>query len=326
MDPTLVRLALAARRPALLPPGARVPRIESSAPAARDPARLRALCALCAIPDDGRMPPTWPQVLATPLLLRVLADDAFPLRPMGLVHVAQRIEIARAVPGDAALALDCTVDGHREVEAGQAIDVEVVARLDGEPVWRGTSTLLARRPRAQATGAGPRGSAADTGAPAVGPAPPADREASLRAEVDTGRRYARVSGDWNPIHLWAASARPFGFRGAIAHGLWTLARALAAIDGDGDGDGVRDRDRERHRERDADRDARRRIDARFGAPLPLPSAPRVRWSRGPRDLSFEVRPEDGGRPHVAGTIATCVPVPRGGRAEVGPGGETGGPG
>lgn len=49
---------------------------------------------------------------------------------------------------------------------------------------------------------------------------------------DTGRRYGAVSGDRNPIHLHALSARAFGFPRAIAHGMWTKARCLGAIAGE----------------------------------------------------------------------------------------------
>jgi len=47
---------------------------------------------------------------------------------------------------------------------------------------------------------------------------------------DLGRRYGSVSGDRNPIHIHALSARLFGFPQAIAHGMWTKARALAALE------------------------------------------------------------------------------------------------
>ena len=53
----------------------------------------------------------------------------------------------------------------------------------------------------------------------------------MLAELDTSLRtawgYARVSGDFNPIHLDDRAARFFGLRGAIAHGMWSLARSLA---------------------------------------------------------------------------------------------------
>ena len=50
-----------------------------------------------------------------------------------------------------------------------------------------------------------------------------------RLPADLGRRYAAVSGDVNPIHLSALSAKAFGFPRAIAHGMCTHARVLAAL-------------------------------------------------------------------------------------------------
>ncbi len=47
---------------------------------------------------------------------------------------------------------------------------------------------------------------------------------------DLGRRYAAVSGDHNPIHLYPLTAKAFGFPRQIAHGMQTLARCVAALD------------------------------------------------------------------------------------------------
>ena len=49
-----------------------------------------------------------------------------------------------------------------------------------------------------------------------------------RLPGDLGRRYAAVSGDRNPIHLYALTAKAFGFPRQIAHGMWSKARCLAA--------------------------------------------------------------------------------------------------
>ena len=38
-----------------------------------------------------------------------------------------------------------------------------------------------------------------------------------------------VSGDRNPIHMHALSAKAFGFPRAIAHGMWSYARVMAAL-------------------------------------------------------------------------------------------------
>ena len=53
--------------------------------------------------------------------------------------------------------------------------------------------------------------------------------AQWRVGDDLGRRYASVSGDHNPIHLHALSAKALGFPRAIAHGMWTKARCLASL-------------------------------------------------------------------------------------------------
>ncbi|HEU5143165.1 MAG TPA: MaoC/PaaZ C-terminal domain-containing protein, partial [Solirubrobacterales bacterium] len=54
--------------------------------------------------------------------------------------------------------------------------------------------------------------------------------AEWRLGGDLGRRYASVSGDRNPIHMHSLTAKPLGFKAAIAHGMWTKARCLAAIE------------------------------------------------------------------------------------------------
>jgi acyl dehydratase len=51
-----------------------------------------------------------------------------------------------------------------------------------------------------------------------------------RLPGDLGRRYAAVSGDANPIHLYPLTAKALGFRRQIAHGMWTKARSVAAIE------------------------------------------------------------------------------------------------
>jgi acyl dehydratase len=55
--------------------------------------------------------------------------------------------------------------------------------------------------------------------------------AQVQVPESIGRKYGAVSGDRNPIHLHALTARAFGFPKAIAHGMWLKARTLAALEG-----------------------------------------------------------------------------------------------
>ena len=103
-----------------------------------------------------------------------------------------------------------------------------------------------------------------------------------RVGKDVGRRYARVSGDVNPIHLHPLGARLFGFPGAIAHGMWTKARCLAALES---------------RLPDA-----LTVDVAFQKPLPLGGTVRFLAREGPTGWDFGVLPATDDRPHLSGSV------------------------
>lgn len=56
-------------------------------------------------------------------------------------------------------------------------------------------------------------------------------EHQLHLPKNRGREYARISGDWNPIHLTNFTARLFGFDRPIAHGLDVLSCSIAFLGG-----------------------------------------------------------------------------------------------
>ena len=94
--------------------------------------------------------------------------------------------------------------------------------MGDELVWEEVSTNLLR---------GPSGATGAEGATQPGPPSSGELPAGAIWELrgDLGRRYGAVSGDLNPIHMHPVTARLFGFRSAIAHGMWTKARCLAAL-------------------------------------------------------------------------------------------------
>jgi len=188
-----------------------------------DPAQLAGYARVCGFGLTGALPVTFPFVLTFPLQLTLMADRSFPLALPGLVHVRNRIEQVRAVGAGERLDLEVwaeTLAAHRR---GATVDLVSSVRVAGDEVWRCRSTYLSRS--ATATDGAPD---ADVDVP-VG-----DVEgvaARWRVPDDAGPRYAKVSGDVNPIHLSGLSAKAFGFKRAIAHGMWVKARALAALQG-----------------------------------------------------------------------------------------------
>jgi len=215
---------LRARKPALVPPGGSVPRIEAVVRRCVVNARhLQRFCGLAGDQPGEFLPIVYPHLLASRLHLAVLGAAAFPVRLMGLVHLRNVIQQQRPLRASESFELRCGVDGFRATERGQEFDLETVAIVDGVQIWYEICTLLARSGSARALA---RARAAEfEPLPAFGSL----KTSSFRADSDIGRRYARVSADFNLIHLSNPTARLFGFRRAIAHGMWSLARCATEI-------------------------------------------------------------------------------------------------
>jgi acyl dehydratase len=174
---------------------------------------------LCSFPVADSLPHTYPHVLGFPLQVALMADRRFPLPLAGLVHVRNAITAHRPLTVRDRLDITVRADALREHPKGRAVDLVTEVAVAAELAWEGRSTYLHR--------SGPR-----PGAPHEDPPPTVplgDPVAVWQLPADLGRRYAAVSGDVNPIHLHRLAARPFGFPRAIAHGMWTCARVLAAL-------------------------------------------------------------------------------------------------
>lgn len=195
-----------------------------------DLAHLAAYDRACGFPLRNTPPAPYLHVLSFGLQLTLMAERSFPLALPGLVHVANRLELLRPVGVGECIDLSVRAERLRAHPRGRQVDLVGVAAVAGEVVWRGCSTYLAKGSASghgSASGVG-RGTGEDRLQVSVAvDGPPRTR---WRLPADLGRQYARVSGDVNPIHLNPLAARLFGFPRAIAHGMWSLARCLAAVE------------------------------------------------------------------------------------------------
>ena len=169
---------------------------------------------------SDRLPGLYPHLAAFAPQLALIADRSFPFAALGLVHVASSVTQHRPItvrePYDVVVRSE-RLRGHR---SGRLVDLGTVATVGGEAVWEATTTLLAR-------GAGDPYAPDDSTLAGV-EAPVGEVRWSVPGHL--GRAFAALSGDRNPIHLTRLTARAFGFPRAIAHGMWTAARALAAVE------------------------------------------------------------------------------------------------
>jgi acyl dehydratase len=237
-----------------------------------DPDHLAAYNRVCGFRLRDELPPTYPHMLGFPLQIALMTETHFPFAVLGLVHVRNRIEQLRPIKRDETLNLHVHASGLRQHPRGRQFDLVTEATVGSEQVWKSRSTYLHRE------GGGSGGDKKKRESPVDVPEPSAIWE----LPGDTGRRYASVSGDRNPIHLHPITARLFGMPKPIAHGMWTKARALAALEG-------------------ALPDAYR-VDVTFKLPIFLPAkvAFSSRIDAGRR--LFAVRAAKDGKPHLDGTV------------------------
>nr|WP_030174278.1 MaoC/PaaZ C-terminal domain-containing protein [Streptomyces sp. NRRL S-813] len=218
LPPLLLRGALLSpfKRPG---PDAEFPRVRLVLPGLRvDPARLAAYERVCGFPaGDDALPVTYPHVLGFPLAMRLMSGRNFPLPLLGLVHTSLEITRHRALTATGEYELTVYVDALAPHRRGTEAVVVTEIRAGGDVVWESRSRYLARH-RTRHRAAEPPG----------GTRKPLPAVAEWRLAGDLGRRYGAASGDRNPIHLHPLTARLFGFPRAIVHGMWTVARCLAA--------------------------------------------------------------------------------------------------
>jgi acyl dehydratase len=235
-------------------------------------------CAVVGQARSDRLPPLYPHLFGFGLQLELMGDPSFPFPALGLVHITNEVTLTRPLPIGARFDSQVLAGAVRPHRRGRVVDVVTTVRCDGEPVWHETSGYL-HRERSPHTSSG-TDSYAGSGDGDAGPLHPSAR---WRLPADLGRRYARVSGDLNPIHLWSWTARPLGFRHPIAHGMWTAAAVLAALEG---------------RLPDS-----LRYTVQFRRPVALPGTVRLFTAVAPGRIDAEVRGPDGDdRARLVGSV------------------------
>jgi acyl dehydratase len=144
-----------------------------------------------------------------------MARPGFPYRLLGMVHMAQSLQ--RVAPWQPALGFTIRMAALREGKRNLLICAEFLQ--DGAPVLRAES--LYRPPRDK--GSRPLREPATETPPAEAPL------AQWPLPADLGRRYAWLSGDFNPIHLGGLGAKLFGLKAPLIHGMHTAARCEAEL-------------------------------------------------------------------------------------------------
>lgn len=199
--------------------GTQLPELGLRCWASVDAEKLVSYRQVCGFADSSLLPATYPHVLAFQLQMQLMTAKDFPFPLLGLIHLGNRLTVHRPLGGVGKVYISVSARNLQPHAKGATFSLITQVEDSLGLLWEEDSTMLCRGVKLEGEVAGD-----------FEPAPlPVTEVARWKAPADIGRRYAKVSGDYNPIHLSAPSARLFGFPKAIAHGMWLKARVLAEL-------------------------------------------------------------------------------------------------
>jgi hypothetical protein len=228
MGPWLV-LRVLSKRPRPVPATAPGPLLSAFTLPGIDAAHLARYCAALGFDGSagsGAVPLTYWYLPVQRAHMATMLSDDFPYRLAGMVHVENALVGHGVAPPNglhnAQIVLTTRIDILPPSASGAVYcALATEGSANGVPVFTCTSKYLAVR-----------GRRSGKVKPVMPPAPAQQGSVidSWTLAPSSGRAYARVSGDWNPIHLTRWSARLMGLPAPIIHGMHSVARTCAALE------------------------------------------------------------------------------------------------
>lgn len=184
---------------------------------------LKNYCQTLGLKEGKHLPLLYPHVLAGGMHMHMLTHKAFPIGLLGAVHLKNKIRQIRPIKIDEVIKIDSELGEWRISEKGLEFDFSTFVSVNNQVVWSEVSTYFKKGKFPQTTKA-------------------KSEEASFELDTlketytgtdwlipkDRGKTYAKISGDYNPIHISKTLAKLFGLKRDIAHGFGVLAQALAS--------------------------------------------------------------------------------------------------
>ncbi len=229
---------------------------------------------ICDFNQKEFVPTTYIQMMANPIMVAMITHQTFPFKALGLIHTQHKIVQHRPVRRYEPIDVTCFLNGFKEHEDHIEFEVLTHASIDQKVVWQSVGTYISRNPKTslKRTQSNKKQVVADT----------VWQQKEWELDYYLGQRYARISGDYNPIHLHKRTARMFGFRRHIIHGMWTLAHCAAQFHGAFD---------------------KFKLEAKFIAPIFLPSKLDFLYDKQSDKISFQVsNPRNKSKVYVNGSI------------------------
>ncbi|MFL6621684.1 MAG: hypothetical protein ACJ8KA_05030 [Sulfurifustis sp.] len=163
----------------------------------------------CGDAESADLPFDYPLTLLFHYHLAIFAHRDFPWSLRTLLGVRNHVVQRRRIKTSERLDLEVGTIGQRVLPKGIEFDIHSVFSSEGAPAWESISVYYLR---GRAGGADAR--------PAVEllqPLDPVHSEIRWQAPAGGGFDFARLSGDFNPVHYLAPWARRLGFKRDFSH-------------------------------------------------------------------------------------------------------------
>lgn len=171
--------------------------------------------------DRGQQVPlTYFYLLAQRAQIALMLDGRFPHPIPGLIHVSNKMRFHDVFQEGLPLEVEVSVSPVLRADDAKSVAFSVEMSQSGRRIVSCLSEY--RVPRS--TRRKPAGETRPENFPET------FLQESWIFDKSLGRRYAMISSDFNPIHLSSLLARAFGFKSAIAHGMYSIGRAAASIE------------------------------------------------------------------------------------------------
>lgn len=223
--------------------------------------------------DESTVPsPYWYiRLFGLKSLLMAHPDAPFPMP--GMVHLYDEINQFDTIYPTDKLDVTCQFGRLFKHDKGTAMEIVTTLKRDGKKVWEEKNINLY-------FGKKGIGQNADEN-PTIEINHP-DRTLAWELDSNLGFQYAKMSGDFNPIHLHDIGAKLFGFPKHLIHGWYSLNRAVAPIQSEMIG--------------------AHELYVSFKKPLFLPGKVLARTQEDGNTILFDVINEKEGYPHLKGYI------------------------
>ncbi|MBE1298778.1 MAG: hypothetical protein GJ680_02550 [Alteromonadaceae bacterium] len=179
-----------------------------------------AFCESIGWPSHNQLPPTYLQVLANKYVQNILTQSGFPFRPLGIVHIENEINMLADVDLNLPIDIYCQLQPLQQHHKGVCFSVVIDVRQFQRNVYKADCKMLCIDNTLAKTKRSPHAEYQKAENAIT---------KNLTFPSDIGRRYAKVSGDYNPIHLTSLTAKLLGFKRAIAHGMYSQALCLSQL-------------------------------------------------------------------------------------------------